>query len=456
MDFIKLWIETALYPAMALLKGNRTRAYIKELKRTQNASPERLKELRDTRLRALLLHCIDHVPAYRPQADLRDEIQRDPQAALPRFPILTRAAFKADPDSFLADNIDPAARIANRTGGSTTGEPIKFFMDRVTVEHYEAARWRGLSWWGVTPGSRSVMLWGNPLDLAESQRVSYIRREKLMKNRVVLSAFDIRESDMPKHVAFLNSYRPEYIYGYATPLNAFAAILLKLGLSLSFTPKIVLSTSETLLPHYKENLEAAFGCPVVNEYGARDGGIIAFTAPCGKLHVNVENAVFETVDLAAGCGVSPGESGAVVVTDFFNYVQPRVRYLLGDMAAISDQPCGCGSVLPVMERLDGRLDDMFVGPDGKLFWSWIFTQLARTWAPDSIAEFQVIQYSPTRAELKIVAVPGGPSEPLEKFITESKAVLPDSDFAISIVDEIPKTASGKTRYAVRKFDLEGL
>lgn len=451
MDFIKFLIESALYPAMELAKGNKTRAYIRELKKTETLPRGELQELQNARLKRLLLHCVDNVPAYKAQAALRDEITRSPQSALLKFPPLTRASFKADPESFIAANADRASLIPNRTGGSTTGEPVSFYIDRVTVEHYEAARWRGLSWWGITPGSRSVMIWANPMDLSNSKK--YSMKEKYMKNRVVISAYDIKADDMPRHAAFINSYKPEYIYGYATPLNAFAELMLKHGVKLTHAPKAVVSTSETLFPHYAENMSKAFGCPVVNEYGARDGGIIAYSAPCGHMHITSECAVYETLDPKTGQPVPNGETGTVAVTDLFNYSQPRVRYLLGDMAAISGEQCACGRGLPVMERIDGRFDDMFVAPDGKLFWSYVFTQMVKTYAPDAVAEYQVIQHSPISAEMKIVAAPNAPKEQLDRFISEARAMLKGSELDVQMVDAIPKSASGKTRYAIRKFDI---
>jgi phenylacetate-coenzyme A ligase PaaK-like adenylate-forming protein len=46
----------------------------------------------------------------------------------------------------------------------------------------------------------------------------------------------------------------------------------------------------------------------------------------------------------------------VLLTNLANRVQPLIRYDLGDSITRLDQPCACGSALPVI-RVEGRCDD---------------------------------------------------------------------------------------------------
>jgi hypothetical protein len=41
----------------------------------------------------------------------------------------------------------------------------------------------------------------------------------------------------------------------------------------------------------EEAIEAAFGCFVANEYGARDAGILAYECPQGGMHLTNENLI---------------------------------------------------------------------------------------------------------------------------------------------------------------------
>ncbi len=431
-------------------RGNQIRQKTEELKKNQSLSPNELAVLQTEKLRDLLLHCVAHVPAYEAYSHLEEEIKRDPAAALRRLPVLTKSLFKEGFDSYLNRETDKEALIANYTGGSTS-EPVKFYMDRHMVEYYEAARWRGLSWWGITPGSRSVMIWGNPLELNRYETRKYSFKERWLKNRIMIPAYSLRAEEIENYLKRIRSFKPEYIYGYASALNLFSELMSRQNLSSGFELKAVVSTAETLHEFQRQAIEKAFGCPVVNEYGARDGGIIAYQCGDGGMHISAENALLEVVDPATFEPLPPGESGLLLVTDLNNYVMPRLRYQVGDRAALSDESCPCGMGLPVLNKLDGREDDMFVTVDGKFIHGHAFNHLSRRM--DSIRKFQIIQESPDRASLRIVQEEGSGQSEIDEFIRKVKELLPGTDVEVSMVADIPVSGSGKFRYTIRKFPL---
>lgn len=209
-----------------------------------------------------------------------DTIRQDPYAALRCVQPLAKRTFQTEAEAHLADNVPQSARIANCTGGST-GEPVRFFMTRAQVESYEAARWRGLGWYGITQGSRSVMLWGSPIELSQQAQLKNRIKESLLKNRQILSAYHLSEQELAKQVTFLNRYKPEYLYGYASILTAFAQMMERRGLSLKITLKAVVSTSETLEPWQEQLLGRVFRCPVANEYGRARRGNSCLPVPGG-------------------------------------------------------------------------------------------------------------------------------------------------------------------------------
>lgn len=299
MPLHKYMIEHLLYPAMEQHKGNQIRAILNELQLSQKANAPAVQY---QRLIKLLLHCKQHVPAYAGLLPDDSVILTDPMAVLrTRIPLLPKTNFQQNPEAYLADDIPTSARIANCTGGST-GQPVHFYMTRHQVESYEAARWRGLSWYGITQGSRSVMLWGSPIELSKQAQLKNRLKESLLKNRRILSAYNLTEQDLTKHVRFLEHYRPEYLYGYATILTAFAQMLENAHITPNLSLKAVVSTSETLEKWQEELLSRVFRCPVANEYGARDAGILAYTCPEGGIHITAENCVIEVFHTQIGVG----------------------------------------------------------------------------------------------------------------------------------------------------------
>lgn len=447
MDLVKAFIENIGYPLMEKRRGNRTRQYLDELKRSQTLPPEKLVSLQRKRLEKLLEVCAREVPAYR-----SDGPRHSLMGKWRNIPPLGREELQKNPDAYLAESARREDLIPSSSGGST-GTPVKFYLDRYTVEHYEAARWRGLSWWGITPGSRSVMLWCNPVDLKQMSQSSHQRREKWLKNRIVISAQNLSGQTLPKYVGIIDRYRPEYIYGYASALYALAGLMEKEKLSLRHPPKLVLSTSEMLFDFQREAIGKAFGCPVADEYGAKDAGILAFECPKGRMHISCENALLEVLDPETLNPLPIGERGLLAVTDLNNLVMPRLRYLLGDMASLSSDVCGCGLTLPVMGSVEGRQSEMFVTVDDRLVHSLAFVRLARV--HQSVAQFQIIQHAPESATLRVVRNDDARVDDLGDFVLQARGLLPGTDIEVLTVDVIPPTASGKACYALREFPLPG-
>lgn len=107
---------------------------------------------------------------------------------------------------------------------------------------------------------------------------------------------------------------------------------------------------------WQEDLIArVFDCPVANEYGARDAGILAYTCPSDGIHITAENCIIEVLDPVTYEPVLNGQSGVLAITDLTNYVQPRLRYMLGDMGTLSTEECCCGRRLPLVPIIEKEL-----------------------------------------------------------------------------------------------------
>lgn len=433
---------------MEIGKGNRIRQNTQDLIKSQGLSDDELHALQEKKLRKLLLECIENVPAYKPYSHLKEKIESDSLEALKEFPVLDKETFRKNSDSYLNETVSKDGLISNRTGGSTS-EPVRFYMDRHTVEYYEAARWRGLSWWGITPGSRSVMIWGNPMELNQAEEKKYSMKERWLKNRIIISAYSLKPEQMKNYIAEITKFHPEYIYGYASALYTFSTLMLEQNLEIPFKLKAVVSTAETLHDFQREAIQRAFKCHVVNEYGARDGGIIAYECPKGNMHISAENIVLEVVEDKTYEPLPKGESGILLTTDLNNFSMPRLRYKIGDRIALSKVSCDCGMPLPILDKIDGREDDMFVTVDGEFIHGHAFNHISRDL--NSIKKFQIVQHRPDYAELKIIKDEKGTEEEIQQFIDGARNLLPKTEIDIKFVDDIPVTGSGKFRYAIRKF-----
>ncbi len=171
---------------------------------------------------------------------------------------------------------------------------------------------------------------------------------------------------------------------------------------LEIDPVGLWSGGECLPASVRAGIEAAFGCPVVNEYGASECMSMAFGCDEGWLHVNADWVLLEPVDDEFR-PTPPGEpSRTVLLTNLANRVQPIIRYDLGDSVIVNPGPCACGSPLPAI-KVEGRHDDVLAmaAPDGRIvrLLPLALTTVVEDAAPAS--RFQIVQKAPDRLLLRL-------------------------------------------------------
>ena len=209
--------------------------------------------------------------------------------------------------------------------------------------------------------------------------------------------------------------------------------------------RAVICTAEPLYPFQRKEIEAAFGCPVVNEYGSTEGGVYAFQCPQGNMHLMAENAYVEFIK--DGQPVEPEEVGEIVVTTLGNYACPLIRYRLGDMGSYSSETCPCGRGLPLLASVEGRQHDTIITQDGRIIHGEMFTHIMDY--TQGIAQFKVVQHSPQAFELLVVPSSGFEPESLVQATEKMKEMLGYGvDINVHIRDSLPLEKSGKFRWIV--------
>ncbi len=205
---------------------------------------------------------------------------------------------------------------------------------------------------------------------------------------------------LPEIVAELNAYAPAFVASYPTVL-ALLADEQRAG-RLRLRPAGLWSGGEVLSGAARAAIEAAFGCPVQNEYGASECLTIGYGCREGWLHVNADWLVLEPVDRDHRPS-PPGElSHTVLLTNLANTVQPIIRYDLGDRVRARIGRCACGSPLPAIQ-VEGRCDDVvtFYGQEGVAIG---LPPLALTTVVEEAARvflFQIIQRAPDALSLRL-------------------------------------------------------
>jgi phenylacetate-coenzyme A ligase PaaK-like adenylate-forming protein len=128
----------------------------------------------------------------------------------------------------------------------------------------------------------------------------------------------------------------------------------------------------------------------------------ASSAELGKLHLNSDWAILESVD-ARYRPVPAGQAGATtLLTNLANHVQPIVRYELGDRVTLHPGRCACGLSLPVIE-VQGRTDDSLPLTDDRGRRQRLSPLALTTVLEDDagLFEFQLVQTGPRALRLSL-------------------------------------------------------
>ena len=266
-------------------------------------------------------------------------------------------AFVADPGNIGQPFLD---RFMVWESSGSSGEPAVFAQDGEAMAVYDALE--ALRKPDLRPtrrvydplglGERIVFLGAIGGHFASTVSIERLRRLNPLL-AMSISSLSFLEP-IERIVAQLDSCRPSVIATYPS-----AAVLLagefRAG-RLRSAPKEVWTGGETLTPAIRSFVQEAFGCPVVNSYGASEFFSLACECRLGALHLNSDWAILEPVD-RDGRSVAPGSAGSTtLLTNLANHVQPLIRYDLGDRVTFRESPCACGSHLPVIEVV-GRCDD---------------------------------------------------------------------------------------------------
>ncbi|MFA5750377.1 MAG: F390 synthetase-related protein, partial [Candidatus Shapirobacteria bacterium] len=174
-------------------------------------------------------------------------------------------------------------------------------------------------------------------------------------------------------------------------------------------PKRLVSYAEILYPDVKEYLAKVFSCAVHEVYKCTEGPI-AISCRHGRLHINEDLVLIETLN-RNGTVTPPGQPcQKLIVTDLHKTSQPIIRYELNDIITVSTEACPCGSSFRVIERIQGRSDDLFWAKHAETGeWQYIFPDYisrAIITASDDIDEYQAVQNAPDNVLVRIQLRPG--------------------------------------------------
>lgn len=199
--------------------------------------------------------------------------------------------------------------------------------------------------WAGTILSRALpRLKRSPWKIAFFLRSNSNLYEESNSRAVSFRWFDLM-TPLDEAVAQLNDFAPDILVAPPSLLR-----LLSQQKSLSIRPEKVICVAEPLELFDRALFENSFGCEVGQIYQCTEG-LLGVSCSSGSLHVQ-EDVVHLDFEALGENRFSP------IVTDLWRRVQPIIRYRLNDVLVLSSRRCACGSDFRVIERVEGRSDDV--------------------------------------------------------------------------------------------------
>ncbi len=271
-------------------------------------------------------------------------------------------------------------------------------------------------------------------------------RWNAVERQAYFSTFHLRAENAQAYADAFRQHRLVWGTGYAQSFARLGRYLLDQGAD---RPRLraVIATSEKLSDTDRSTIEQAFSCVVREEYSSIENAVFATECEHGSLHVSPDVGVVEILR-PDGTPTGPGEVGEVVATGFLRRRQPLIRYRIGDLAAWSDEPCGCGRAMPVLAEVVGRVEDVLVGPDGRRVTRFhgVFYEIP------GLVEAQVVQRTTRRFTVRVVVT--------DRFDEAGAAVIigrmtdrlgAAAEVDVEPVGAIARTPAGKFRAVVSEL-----
>lgn len=424
--------------------GNETEKLVKEALERETWSSDRWKMWQEKQLFYMLHRAATKVPYYR---DYWTQQRRHGNHAswevLENWPILKKEVLRENPLAFIAEDCNVRRMFCDSTSG-TSGTPLSIYIKRATLREFFALfeartrRWQGIilrERWAILGGQRVV-------PFHQKNPPFWVFNAGL--NQLYLSTYHISPKNAKWYIEALQRYAPTHMIVY--PSSAFNLALAVLEKAL--TPpkmKVIFSNAEVLLDRHKEIISEAFQCPVQNIYGMVEMAAAASECEKGAMHIWPEVGITEVLEDKQDIPIKHGEVGRLILTSLLNVDMPLIRYEVGDRGSLdfSEVKCNCGKNLPLLSKIEGRLNDMILTPDGRrIFWlNPVFYGLP-------IMEAQIIQESLERIRVRFVPAQGYTNRDEVSIIQRFRERVGAIDIVTEPVDHIPRSANGKFRSVV--------
>lgn len=416
--------------------SSQSEALVAEAIERESWTAERWRSWQLEQLAERLDHAARSVPYYREHwSGRRRRGERCSWEYLENWPLLEKETVRCFGPALVAEDPSIGPLRMESTSG-TTGAPLRLWRSRRTMlKRYALYEARHRRWYGVCRSDRWAMAACQLVVSPSSTSPPYWVWNAAMR-QLYVSSYHLAPEQAAFSLAAIKKHRCRYAWGYPSSLA-----LLAQGLPGPVgAPQLscVVTNAEPLLASQRELIESAFGCVAYETYGMVELTAAAGECQAGGRHWFPEFGYCEVLD-----------GGELVATSLLDADMPLIRYRTGDAVAVdvAQRPCPCGRGLPLVQRIEGRSEDVVYAADNRPV-----VRLDPVFKGNfPIREAQIIQEK--LGALRVVVAPAGPwlrSHELQ-IAQALRARLGDIDIHFDTVSAIPRGPNGKFRSVISRL-----
>lgn len=401
---------------------------------------------RNRKLLQILQYAGEHCPYYK---DIFQQAGFNPGSldGFDSLPLLNKATIRGQRNKLISDEIDSMDFYIMNTGGST-GEPLEILVSCIAglidAVHQEFVYRLTMQY---QPGDMIVAFDGSSVPAESLDAHKYwvaTGDQDIPYGRLSYSSLYLRAETIPHYVRHILDTRPNIFRGYPSFINDIAEYVLENGISIPFQVKGVQLTAENTHDWQIKNIRKAFSTRVFLQYGHSEVCVYGYTSDNAYEYYCSPFYGFTEVLGDDGIHVQPGNIGEVVVTGFYNYAMPFIRYRTGDLALFNGDTDG----IVRLGKIVGRTQDFIFTENGEkiALTALIFGQHFRAFR--NIRKWQLQQDIPGKVKVRII-IEEGFTEEDETEIRAKIMSICGVDTEFEYVSFIPLSQRGKFRFLVQ-------
>lgn len=408
------------------------------LKNTETYSPSQMQAYQRRLLERLVRHAKAEVPFYEtrlnPLFGPNDEIRWE---AWEEVTIFSRAeAQDAGKALFARNTPSQVGNYVTKTTSGSTAMPLMVRISALTGIMSAALNQRIFDWHSInTDASFAFILWVEDAEYPEG----FTSNDWNLRNQNAIAHLLSINSTVRQQVEWLARKKPEILCTFPQNARAIVKEMLETKTPISFDTVFVLGEP---LDQETKNLLEISGIRIIDRYGGEEIGSISASCPEGYGHHQFAEVGYIEVSSENAIEEVGFRRGPLIVTPFYNYAMPMIRYRNDDIIEMSNTPCPCGRTLPLISTILGRARNMFTFSDGSTVWPNMTYEEYKPFLPAK--QFQVIQH--TFQDIEVIYVASNETQPVDHaglLALFREKFHSDIELKLNRVEALQRAPSGK-------------